>query len=284
LETQFYRLRQAKVKSVVLSVFHQSSRIRAALKSLNRFGLKVEVKREPKPLGTGGAIAYAWPDRRKPCLVLNGDVLSDFEIGPLAEAHLKHDAWATLWSIEVEETSAFGVLELDLHGAIRRFVEKPRPGESSSRWINAGLYALSPQLLQTIPRGRMVSVERETFPELLGPGRGARAFKARVSPYWNDIGTPQAYLRANLDVLDGKLALGRLWKGLKGEAVLGRGCTVAKGAVVRRSVLLEGCRVGAGAEVEGAILGRNCWIGPSAKVREGAVLGRGSRISEGSHA
>lgn len=284
LETQFYRLKQAKVKRVVLSVFHQAAVMRRAVAKLQRFGIKVRVVEEPRPLGTAGAIAYSWPDKSRPCLVLNGDVLSDFQVLPLAQQHLQSGAGATLWVIEVAETSAFGVIETSPDGAISRFVEKPKPGESDSKLINAGLYALSPQVLKMIPSGRPVSIERETFPELLKQGVGIRVHAAETQPYWNDIGTPPAYLRANLDVLQGRLKLGPLWKSLKGGAVIARGCKIAKDASVEGSVLLQGCKVGPGAKVEGAILGKNCVIDARAHVRAGSVLGKGTRLTEGSYA
>ena len=284
LETQFYRLKKAGVKRVTLSVFHQAAQMKAALRKLDSFGLKVTLAKEPRPLGTAGAIAWAWPDKNKPCLVLNGDVLSDFEIGQLSQSHLKSGAKATLWVIDVAETSAFGVIESDRLGVIRRFVEKPRPGETESKAINAGLYALSSEVLRLIPQGRAVSIERETFPSLLQNGMPAYAFSAPQRPYWNDIGTPAAYLRANLDLLQGRLKIGSLFKGLKGASVIGPGCKVAADAQVTGSLLLEGCKVGSGARIEGAILGKRCIIGAGVSLREGAVLGAGTHISEGSRA
>jgi mannose-1-phosphate guanylyltransferase len=284
LETQFYRLRQAGVKRVALSIFHMAPAMKRALAKMDRFGLKVQLVKESKPLGTAGAIAFAWPDKKKPCLVLNGDILSDFEIAPLVKSHEASGAKATLWVIEVAETSAFGVIEADRLGQIRRFVEKPKPGESPSQWVNAGLYALSSELLRLIPKGRAVSIERETFPALLEHGMPAFAHLSPQAPYWNDIGTPPAYLRANLDVLDGRLKIGSLWKGLKGGSVIGKGCRLAPDARIERSLLLDGCRVAAGASIQGAILGRNCVIGAGASVRPGVVLGKGTRLTEGSYA
>ena len=93
----------------MLSAHHQSQVLRAALPKLRRFGLKVTLIRESKPLGTGGAIRFAWPDPGQPCLVLNGDILTDLDLGPLSAAHLASGAAATLWSLVVEQTPpAFG--------------------------------------------------------------------------------------------------------------------------------------------------------------------------------
>ncbi|HXC65439.1 MAG TPA: nucleotidyltransferase family protein, partial [bacterium] len=176
LETLFLRLSQAGVRHAVLSAHHQSQVLRAALPKLRRFGLKVTLIRESKPLGTGGAIRFAWPDPAQPCLVLNGDILTDLDLGPLAKAHLASGADATLWSLVVEDTSAFGVIERDRKGRVTRFVEKPKPGQSRSRDVNAGLYALSASVRAAIPAGRAVSVEREVFPGLLASGAELRLY------------------------------------------------------------------------------------------------------------
>jgi len=111
---------------------------------------------------------------------------------------------------------------------IKRFVEKPRPGETDSHAINAGLYALSSEVLRLIPSGKAVSIEREIFPSLLKNGMPAYAYSAEARPYWNDIGTPPAYLRANLDILQGRLKLGKLFKGLRGESVVAKGVLIAR--------------------------------------------------------
>jgi NDP-sugar pyrophosphorylase family protein len=307
LETLFARLAQAGVKRVVLSAQHQAAKMKRALPGLRRFGLRVELRREPRPLGTGGGIRYAWPDPAKPCLVLNGDILSDLDIRPLLAAHRRSRAVATLWVIPVEETSAFGVLETGAQGRVRRFVEKPRPGETSSRLINAGLYALQPAVLDAIPVGQAVSVEREVFPELLARGLDLRAYAAPKPVYWNDIGTPASYLQAHLDLLNQRLWGGRglalrLWgrqdrrgnlvapgcrvaaDALVSQSVLGKGCRIGAGARIEASVLLDRVGIGAMARVQRALLGPGVRIGERSELRPGVVLGPGSRLADDSRA
>jgi mannose-1-phosphate guanylyltransferase len=307
LESLFARLAQAGVKRAVLSVQHQADVLRRAVPKLRRFGVTVQLRREPRPLGTGGAIRFAWPDPTKPCLVLNGDILSDLDLRPLIRAHARGGALATLWAIPVEDTSAFGVLECGSGGRLRRFVEKPRPGESSSRLINAGLYALQPAVLGAIPGGRAVSVEREAFPALLQAGEDLRAYEAPAPVYWNDIGTPASYLQAHLDLLNHRLWHGRglalkLWghPDRRGN-LLGPGARVEAGALVSQSVLGAGVKVGAGARIEASVLLEKVSVGPQARLqraivgpgvrvgarcdlRPGAVLGGGSRLADDSKA
>jgi mannose-1-phosphate guanylyltransferase len=307
LESLFARLSQAGVTRVVLSAQHQADVLKQALPKLRRFGLKVELRREPKPLGTGGAIRFAWPDPAKPCLVLNGDILSDLDLRPLIRAHSRSKAAGTLWVIPVEETSAFGVLECGPGGRVRRFVEKPRPGESPSRLINAGLYALQPAALGVIPAGRVVSVEREVFPLMLQRGWDLRAYEAEAPVYWNDIGTPASYLQAHLDLLNHRLWHGRglalkLWGkpdrrgnllglGAKVDAgafvsqsVLGAGAKVEDGARVEASVLLDGVRVGKQSRVQRALLGHGAVLGARVELRPGAVVAPASKLMDDSKA
>lgn len=303
LESLFIRLASAGVKRVVLSVHHQAGELRKALPGLRRFSLDVSLRRETRPLGTGGAIRFAWPDPARPCLVLNGDVLSDFDLRDLQRAHRAGRAAATLWVVPMEDTRAFGVVETDRRMRVTRFVEKPRPGQSASRLINAGLYALEPGVLDHIPAGRAVSVEREVFPALLKAGLRVQASKGAGPAYWNDIGTPAAYLRANLDLLQG-----RLWRG-KGLAValwghpdragnlvaasaridrgahvafsvLGPDCRVEAGASVRGCVFQKDCRVSAGARLEGVLLSEGVRVGARCELKPGAVLGARSRLAD----
>ncbi len=210
--------------------------------------------------------------------------------------------------IPVEDPSAFGVLEFGAEGRVRRFVEKPRPGESDSHHINAGLYALQPEVRQHIAAGRVVSVERETFPGLLQAGRKLHAVASPGAVYWNDIGTPASYSwKAHVDILNHRLWKGagpalKLWgrldkrgslraKGCKvaasalvGQSVLGAGCRVAKGARVEASVLLDSSRCGEGAQLQGAIVGPGCRIGARVVLKPGSILGPGAYLPDDSKA
>jgi mannose-1-phosphate guanylyltransferase len=305
IESLFYRLAQGGVKRAVLSVFHQTAVIKAALPGLRKFGLTVQIRKEPSPMGTGGGIRYAWPDPAKPTLVLNGDALSDYDLRHFQKNHAASKAAASLWVIPVEDPSAFGVLEFGADGRVRRFVEKPKPGQSTSRSINAGLYALDAGVYKLIPADRPVSVERETFPLLLAEGLRVQAVKSPGAAYWNDIGTTASYQRAHLDILNGRLWKGRgpaltLWgrpdrrgslraagtrvakDALVVQSVLSKGVKVGAGARIEASVLLEGAQVGDAAVVMGAILGPGAKVGARATLKSNAVLGSGARIPDDS--
>ncbi len=304
LETLFFRLKAAGTRRVHLSVFHQASKLLRALPSMRKFGLSVRVVQEPQALGTGGAIAYAWPDRQQACLVLNGDILSDFDIKQALSVHKRFKAVATLWAIQVPDTRAFGVIESGAHGKVLRFVEKPRAGQARGRWINAGLYVLEPRVLDFIAPGRCVSVEREVFPTLLNAKLDLRVVRSARETYWNDIGTPQRYATAQQAILRGQIFKGgrkavMLWGRVSKaknlihptarvakdavvyESVVGPVAVVGPGASVKTSVLLSRARVEKDAQVQGAILAERSKVGRGAHVGPGTVLGYAQGVVAG---
>jgi mannose-1-phosphate guanylyltransferase len=277
LETQFMRLKAGGVRRVTLSIFHQADKIKKALPGLKKFGLKVALAREKEALGTGGAIRFAWPDPARSCLVLNGDILSDAGIAALQKAHQASQAMATLWLVKVPDPSRFGVVELSASGRVLKFVEKPAPGVSRSQLINAGLYALEPQVLGQIALGRPVSVEREVFPALLAAGCKLQGFRDSKAPYWKDIGNPEAYLDANLDAASGRVKLKGFWpRARRGSAlsgnVIGPRCQVAADASLKECLLLEGVRVGSQANLRRVILGQGVVVAAGRNLKEGEIL------------
>lgn len=280
------------VSEVVLACGFLPDVLREALEGEEeRAGVALTYVAEPDPLGTAGAIRFAaealgerLEDR---FLALNGDVLADLDLGALLRAHEERGALATIGLHAVEDSSAYGLVRCDEEGQVVEFSEKTgrvAPGE-----INAGAYVLERSVLDLIPAGRRVSIEREVFPRLVGAGLCAR----RLEGYWMDIGTPERYLRASWDILEGEVRT-RVEPSAPGlllaadatvesearvgpRAVVSPGCRVERGAEVRESVLLEGCRVGSDALVERSVLA------PGAEVEAGAVLrdtvvGRDERV------
>jgi mannose-1-phosphate guanylyltransferase len=248
---------------------------------------------EPEPRGTAGAIRFAAEalgDRLEDrFLALNGDVLTDLDLSALLRAHEERRARATLALYAVGDSAAFGLVRTGAEGAVEEFAEKagePVPGE-----VNAGAYVFERSVLDLIPAGREVSIEREVFPPLVGDG----LYALRLDGYWMDIGTPERYLQASWDILEGRVETGveptapDLFVAPGAEvsaeatigprAVVSSGCTVAAGAEVRESVLLEGCSVAEGAGVRGSILGPGVTVEAGATLAD-AVLGRDERVPE----
>jgi mannose-1-phosphate guanylyltransferase len=245
---------------------------------------------EATPLGTAGAVANAARHLDDTFLVLNGDILTDLDLTALVAFHRGRGAVGTIALTPVDDARPFGLVATDEDGRVREFREKPErrvPG-----WVNAGTYVLEPSALRRVPAGRSVSIERETFPALIDAGDPLYGFASR--DYWIDLGTPEKYLRATFDVLEGRLgepspvaphvdpdARVSLRSHLGRWVVLGPGVEIGDGAVIEDSVVMERAIVGAGATVRDSIVGPGASIGARAVV-EGAVLAEGARIAPGS--
>jgi mannose-1-phosphate guanylyltransferase len=256
-----------------------------------RAGVSIRYVVEPERRGTAGAIRFAADelgDGLDECfLALNGDVLTDLDLTALLGAHAERGARATLGLHPVDDSSAYGLVHSGPEGAVLEFLEKT--GESVPGEINAGMYALERSVLDLIPAGEEVSIERDVFPRLTGEGLHG----LRLDGYWMDIGTPERYLQASWDILERRVdtrvqptAPGML-VGAGAEvasgatigprAVLGRGARVAEGAEIRDSVVLDGCVIGEGARVVGSILSAGVEVAPGA-VLESAVVGADERV------
>ncbi len=221
---------------------------------------------EPEPLDTGGAIRFAalFSGIDSTFVVANGDVLTDLDIATLIEFHRRSDAEATLHLTPVADPSAFGVVEGDSAGRVRRFIEKPPPGTSPSNLINAGTYVFEPSVLDRIPDGRKVSLEREIFPLLASD---QRLWAMPTDDYWIDTGQPDLYLKANLDIIT-KVRAEHSWaRGVAEGAVIGAGVAISD------TVVSAGARIGDGADVADSVLLAGACVGPGAHVRHSVVMG-----------
>ena len=229
-------------------------------------GVALRYAVEPQPLDTAGAIRFAadYSGIDDRFVVANGDVLTDLDIAALVEFHRLHSAEATIHLIGVDDPSAFGVVAIDSDGRVERFVEKPAPGTAPSNQINGGTYVLEPSVLQRIPAGRKVSIERVTFPEVVA---GGRLFAMATDDYWLDAGNPALYLQANLDLIDGTRRL---------HSCVGvhSGAHVDSTAIVTRSVVADGVRVGAGSSITDSVLLPGAVVDDHATVANSVVMGK----------
>jgi len=207
-------------------------------------------------------------------LMLNGDVFTDLDITSVIDFHRERKAAATIAVTPVDDPTAYGLIETGDGGRITRFLEKPRREEVTTNIINAGIYILEPDILARIPPGKNVSIERETFQQLLTQGEPMYAYSS--SAYWLDMGTPEKYLRLNHDLLTGK-ALSPINIGgsggsqidpsadIKAPVLIGKGSVIGPGARVKGPVVLgPECKVGEGATIEGAVLWNNVSVGKKA--------------------
>lgn len=285
------------VDEAVLSLGYRPDAFLAAFPDDKACGVRLSYAVEAEPLGTAGAIRFAASEAgiEEPFLVVNGDVLTDLDLGALVAVHRAREAQATIHLTPVADPSAFGVVPTDADGRVLAFIEKPAPGTAPTNLINAGAYVLEPSVLDRIPSGRAVSVERDTFPVLVAEGE---LFAVASDAYWIDAGTPATYLRACLDLVNGarpgsptpdarEVAEGVWAVGspiLDGEvrarSLVADAAFVAQGATVADSVVGTGARVEQGAEVTGAVVLAGAVVAEGAMVTD-SIVGEGGRVGTG---
>ena len=287
IEHLMVNLVSAGITDVTLALGFKPEPFLAAFPDGTCAGARLTYAVEPEPLDTAGAIRFAAlaAGIDDTFVVANGDVLTDLDIRSLVEFHRARGAEATIHAFPVEDPSAFGVVDLDEQQRVLRFVEKPTREEAPSNLINAGTYVLEPSVLELIPSGRKVSIERETFPLVAARGR---LYAMPADAYWLDTGRPELYLQANLDVLDGLSKVScpspiSPSATVSASAVLERSVVaddvvVGEACVVRNSVLLPGARLEAGAQVfDSVVAGR---IGAGANATD-VVIGAAGVVEPG---
>lgn len=314
LRYQIDLLRQVpEIDEIILSLNYRPERIEEVFGDGSELGIRIRYVVESEPLGTGGAIRFAAGQvDNEPVVVFNGDVFTSVDLPAVIALHRERRAEATIVLTPVDNPLAYGLVETDTEGNIQDFIEKPDPAQIRCDTINAGIYVLEAGSLDRIPRGVNFSIERGYFPALV---KDRVTFVAYVyRGYWIDIGTPEKYVQAHRDIMDGRFEAPP-FDGLAGKVVVAEGasvsadavlhgpCFVDRGAVVesgatigRYSVVGAGCRVGAKAVVDGAILwpgarvdaearitgavlGRRCHVGERAQVGDGAMLGDDSIVT-----
>ncbi len=305
-------LRRHGVEDAILGCGFMADAVRDVLGDGSSLGIRLRYLEEPKPLGTGGALKFAEELLQERFFMLNGDVLTDIDLTAQLEQHERTGARATLALYPVEDPSAYGLVRCGPDGAVSEFIEKPGLDELDTNLINAGAYILERDVLDGMPpAGTNVSIEREVFPTLVGNG----LYGYESSGYWMDIGTPDRYLKATYDILEGKVSTevgrelgdrrlavvdgsaveGRVVapalveagcsvaaRALVGDrSVLGEGVTISERVRVEASVLLGGVTVGAGTTISSSIIGPRVTIGEGCHITGGVVLGEGVRIGSG---
>jgi mannose-1-phosphate guanylyltransferase len=302
LEHMFSYLKRHGIEDIVLAMGYLPDQIRDYFGEGSSFGVRLSYVVEDSPLGTAGGVknAESYLDDQ-PFVVMNGDVFTNIDLGAMLAFHRERKAKATIALTEVEDTSRYGVVETDTEGRVARFVEKPAPGETTSHYINAGIYILEADVMQRVPSNTRFMFERDLFPMLLHKGAPVYGFPSK--DYWIDMGTPGKYLELQRDLLEekcvmmqsggngsqrfialsnqsGKVVVGsdcRIGQGarIKGPTVLGPGCRIEDGAVIERAVLWSNVTVGRGARLINCIVGDDSIIGDECTLPEGSVLGSG---------
>ena len=265
-------LRSHGVDDVVMSCGHLADGVRSVLGDGTSVGVRLRYLEEPRPLGTGGALKFAEDMLDEQFLMLNGDTLSDLDLTAQLAAHSRFGAVATLALYPVEDPSAYGLVRLQEDGAVREFVEKPSPDQIDTRNISAGAYVLERSVLDLLTYGERASIERDVFPRLVGNG----LFGHVSSGYWMDIGTPERYLEATFDILEGTVQT-EVASRMSGFVCVEDGVEVG-GRVVPAALVESGCRIASGAHIGGrAVRQHDVSVGSGTTI-ESAVVMRGASI------
>ncbi len=285
------RIAEAGVKHVILGTSFKAATFESEFGDGSSLGLEIEYVFEEHPLGTGGGIANVAPKLRgDTVMVFNGDVLSGADLGQLLATHRQRDADVTLHLVRVSDPRAFGCVPTDVDGNVQAFLEKTEDPPTDQ--INAGSYVFKREIIDRIPVGREVSVEREVFPALLS--EGVKVCGYVDATYWRDMGTPDDFVRGSSDLVRG-LAPSPALGGRRGESlvhdgasiapgavliggsVVGRGAEIGPGVRLDGTVVFDGARIEAGSVVERSIVGFGARIGPRALIRDG-IIGDGANI------
>ena len=263
------------VDQAILSLGYRPDAFLKAYPTGEACGVALHYAVEASPLDTAGAIRFAALEAGidETFVVVNGDVLTDIDVSALVEFHRRRDAEGTIALTPVEDPSRFGVVPTDGEGRVLDFIEKPPPGEAPTNLINAGTYVLEASVLERIPGGRRVSIERETFPELVAAGA---LYALGSDARWVDAGTPATLLAANLEYAP----LGPAGEQVEGS-VVGEDVVIGEGAVVKRSLIMDGVVIGPGAMVSDSIVGPGARIGEGARVADQSVIGAGYTVEAG---
>ncbi len=298
------------VDDVIMSCGFKATKVRDVLGDGGRYGISLRFVEEPDPRGTAGALKFAEEFLEERFLMLNGDVLTDLDLSAQLRQHEATGATGTLALVPVPDPSSYGLVRLCDDGSVEEFLEKPSPDAVlDTNLISAGAYVLERSVLDLIAPDRNVSIEREIWPALVG--QGLYGFVDGTA-YWIDVGTPERYLQATFDILEGNVrtdVAAKLGDGylsidpsarVAGRAVppaiIGPGASIAAGAhvgslavlgpdvsigagsIVERAVVLAGARVGTDCILRDCIVGPGAAVGDRSQVIGGAMVGAGVMI------
>jgi mannose-1-phosphate guanylyltransferase len=291
IEYQIELLKKHGIRDIVLSVCYMPEKVRKIVGNGKKYGVRISYAAEKSPLGTAGAIKNAENMLDETTIVMNGDILTDIKLDEMLEYHVLKNADATIALHEAADPSAYGLVITDAQGIIIRFLEKPKESEITSKWINAGIYIFSKKVINMIPSGLNVSLERQTFPLIIDKKMRLTAFKS--SQYWLDIGKIEKYMQANFDVLQGRfeslfgdeIADTGIKTGpgskidekavLSSPVIIGKKCSIAAEARIERSIIWDNVKIGEGAVITNSIIGNGCVVEPGCVIIN-TVAGTGS--------
>ena len=271
-ERQLLAAKKAGITTVILATSYLCEVFTPYFGDGSKWGMKLLYAVESEPLGTGGAIRNAaalvdFADSDEEFVIFNGDVLSGHDIAAQLEFHRANQADATLHLIEVIDARAFGCVPTESNGRVIDFLEKMENPITNA--INAGCYVFNASVISQIPAGKVVSIERETFPQLVKSGRPVYGYNEQS--YWLDIGTPAALFQGSRDIVgDGFLAGAgsKIGEGsdISGGSSIGRGSTIGANCKINNSIIGDGVLIGEGCTIADSFILHNSQIPDNSKI------------------
>jgi mannose-1-phosphate guanylyltransferase len=275
-EHQLMMAKAAGIKEIVLATSYLSEVFTPYFGDGSAWGMSIKYAVEKEPLGTGGAIRNAAQllETQESVVILNGDVLSSHDLSEQIRQHEAHDADVTLHLTQVEDARAFGCVPTDSQGRVTAFLEKMENPVTNQ--INAGCYVFNPRVISSIPLDTVVSVERETFPQLVT--NGAKVYGYLENAYWLDIGTPKALLKASIDIVL-RTGEGLVMPGaavdptavISGGSCIGWDVTVGAGARIDGSIVEAGAAIGANSIITNSFVAAGAIVENEAKIASSFV-------------
>lgn len=270
-----------QVDTVILAVNYRKDQIEKYFKK-NDHGKQIIVNDEPDPLGTGGAVKFAEKHITGQFLVLNSDIICSLDLDEMIRFHNDNNAVSTISLWPVENVSEFGAADVEKNGHVVGFVEKPRPGDAPSNLINAGAYCLEPSILEYIPTGRLVSMEKEIFPQIINDTNRFYGFKFKG--YWIDIGRISSYIdvhkhllnKNNMSFLRGDNS--EIYGSLK-NSVIGDNVYIGKNSKLESSIVYNNVRIEQGVVLSNCVIGENSRIGQNSDIKN-SVIGDNEQIKD----
>jgi mannose-1-phosphate guanylyltransferase len=274
-------LKQFGIEDITLTLSYLPEVIRDYFGDGSKFGVRLSYCVEKEPMGTAGAVKNAQQYLKSTFIVLNGDIFTDLDIADMLALHQNKRAKATISLSWVDNPSAFGVVETDNDQKVRRFIEKPPPGEETTNWINAGTYILEPEVLEHVPANSHYMFERGLFPRLLELGEPVYGYP--FNGYWLDMGNPGKYLSLNCDLLLSK-ASSPLIQGSGDGTYQQEGINIHPSARIIAPVAIGGrCTISQGAYIKGpVVIGADGQCDMDTRI-ENAVLWNNVHIGAGAH-
>jgi mannose-1-phosphate guanylyltransferase len=251
-------LKYYSIEDIILTLSYLPEVIMDCFGDGSRAGVRLSYYIEKEPLGTAGAVKNAEEHLNSTFLVLNGDVFTDLNLADMLAFHRGNKSSATISLQWVDDPSAFGVVETDEEGRVRRFIEKPPAAEATTRWINAGIYILEPEVLKYVLENTHSMFERDLFPVLLGAGKPVYGYQSRG--YWMDTGTLEYYYALNNDLLLSKTRSPLIGDLDKDRILCEPDVDLPPSAKITAPVIIgKGCRIGPDTVIEGpAVVGPDC--------------------------